>query len=161
MTQTVHAALDAFLADNGFTTESYDAPTVAIPMKLFTVHLPNTEGRKKVVRWHDLHHVTTGYGTDLVGEAEIGAWELRAGCTTLAAWVLNLMAAALGLLIAPIRTYRAFAGGKGQTTLYRLALDYDEALALPVKELRARMGLPAGGAAKLPAHLHTAAPQPR
>ena len=30
--------------------------------------------------WHDLHHVATGYGTGLIGEAEISAYELRAGC---------------------------------------------------------------------------------
>jgi hypothetical protein len=29
---------------------------------------------------HDLHHVATGFDTTLVGEAEIGAWELASGC---------------------------------------------------------------------------------
>lgn len=159
MPQTVRAALDAFLTKNGFTTDAYTAPTVEIPMRFFTVRLPNTDGRKKVVPWHDLHHVATGYGTDLVGEAEIGAWELRAGCTTVAAWVYNLMAVATGLFLAPVRVTRAFRDAKGQTTLYRLALGYDEALALPVEELRSRMGLPPAGAATRPARLHAAAAQ--
>ncbi len=154
---TVRAALEGFLSINGFTTESYDAPTVAIPLGAFTVHLPNTAGRKRAVRWHDLHHVATGYGTDLVGEAEIGAWELRAGCTTLAAWVLNGMAATLGLFIAPVRTVRAFLAARTMTTLYRLDLDYDAALAMPVSELRARMGVGPDGVATAPARLHAAA----
>ncbi len=159
MTQpTVRAALDSFLATNGFTTDAYEAPTVPIPLGPFTITLPNTAGRKELVRWHDLHHLTTGYGTDPAGEAEIGAWELRAGCTNLAGYVYNGMAVLLGLLIAPLRTYRAFVTARGATTLYRLGLVYEDALALPVDELRARMGIPRGGVAAVPAKLHSAAP---
>lgn len=97
------------------------------------------------MRLHDLHHVATGYRTDLVGEAEIGAWELRAGCTTLAAWLYNGMAVMLGLVLGPRRVWRAFRGAKGMRTLYRLGLPYDEVLALSLSELRARLGIPVGG----------------
>jgi hypothetical protein len=44
------------------------------------VLFPNTSGRRAALLPHDLHHVATGYGTTLVGEAEIGAWELASGC---------------------------------------------------------------------------------
>ncbi len=40
---------------------------------------PIDDGRVKPSSWipfNDLHHVATGYGTDVLGEAEIGAWEL-------------------------------------------------------------------------------------
>lgn len=154
---TVRDALDRYLDINGFTTDAYTAPTVEIPIGPLTIPLPNSKGRQEVVRWHDLHHVATGYGTDLTGEAEIGAWELRAGCTNAAAYVYNGMAVALGILIAPIRTLRAFGDARGATTLYRLSLGYDETLALDLAELRARMGLPAEGIAKT-ARLHSAAP---
>ena len=43
---------------------------------------PNTDSRKRAVPLHDLHHILTGYKTDWMGEAEIGAWELRAGCNS-------------------------------------------------------------------------------
>ena len=67
-----------------------------------TLKIPNTEGRRRAVRIHDLHHVVTGYQTDLRGEAEIGAWELASGCLRWpAATVLNLFALAIGLVIAP------------------------------------------------------------
>lgn len=156
---TVREALEAFLAENGFSTDAYDAPTVEIPLGPVTVTLPNTEGRKVLVRWHDLHHVATGYGTDMTGEAEIGAWEIRAGCTNLAGYVYNGMAVALGLLIAPIRTVRAFLRGEGTRTLYRVELRYEDALEMDIVELRARLGLPAEGVAAGPAKLHTAAPK--
>jgi hypothetical protein len=144
-TRSAAQALDDFLADNGFTTQSYDAPTVAIPIGPLTIPLPNTEGRKKVVRLHDLHHVATGYHTDLIGEAEIGAWELRAGCTTLAAWFYNGMAVALGLALGPRRVWRAFREARGHRTLYRLGRPYEQLLAMPLSELREALGIPAGG----------------
>ncbi|MFK7991631.1 MAG: hypothetical protein AB8I08_36780 [Sandaracinaceae bacterium] len=138
---TVRQALTDFLDDNGFTIDDYDAPTVAIPIGPLTVHLPNTAGRKKVVGWHDLHHVATGYGTDLVGEAEIGVFELRAGCPSMVGWVYNGMAVALGLVLAPRRVFAAFRAARGKRTLYGAGLDYADALALPLATLRARMGL--------------------
>jgi hypothetical protein len=158
MSPTVRMALDRFLTVNGFSTAAYEASTVAIPVGPLTITLPNSEGRKRLVRWHDLHHVATGYGTDLVGEAEIGAWELRAGCTNVAGYVYNGMAVLVGLCIAPLRTFRAFQRGRGATTLYRLGIDYGAALELPLAELRRRMGVPADGIAGHPARQHTAAP---
>jgi hypothetical protein len=143
---TVQQARDAFLARRGFTTESYDAPIVPIPIGPITIPLPSSEGRRALVRFHDLHHVLTGYDTDFVGEGEIGAWELRAGCTNLAGYVYNGMAVATGLLLAPHRVYRAWKRARGMTTLYRLAIDYGDALSLDLVELRARVGLPPKGA---------------
>lgn len=155
---TIAQARDRFLERNGFTMESYDAPTVEIPLGPVSAWLPNTAGRKAVVRWHDLHHVVTGYGTDMIGEAEIGAWELRAGCTTMAAYVLNSLAVLLGLVLAPRRILRAFSGARGARSLYRMDLDYDDALRLTVASLRSRAGVPRDGAAEGRAQLHTAAP---
>jgi hypothetical protein len=156
----VKDALARYFAINGFTTAAYTAPTVEIPIGPFTIPLPNTEGRKAVVKLHDLHHLATGYGTDLTGEAEIGAWELRAGCRSVAAYVYNGMAVAMGLLISPIRTTRAFLDARGSTTLYRLGLDYDAALELDLLELRRRMGVDREGmATRYPVRLHGAAPK--
>lgn len=156
----VKDALAQYFAINGFTTAAYTAPTVEIPIGPVTIPLPNTDGRKKVVKLHDLHHVATGYGTDLTGEAEIGAWELRAGCVGLAAYVYNGMAVAMGLLISPIRTTQAFRDARGSTTLYRLGLDYESALALDVAELRRRLSVKGEGmATRHPVGLHGAAPK--
>lgn len=155
----VREAFERYLAINGFTTASYTAPTVDIPIGPLTVALPNTKGRQALVRWHDLHHLVTGYGTDLVGEAEIGAWELRAGCYGVAAYVYNGMAVSMGLLIAPRRTLQAFRDAAGCTTLYRLELDYDETLSLSVEELRQKAGVPAAGMARHPVRLHARAPR--
>src|SRR2546426_2460170 len=69
-------------------------------------------------------HVATGYDTTLVGEAEIGAWELASGCRHYyAAWILNLGAVVTGLFLAPGRVVRAFQRGRRCTNLYHLGVD--------------------------------------
>lgn len=79
----------------------------------------NTDGRRKAVRIHDLHHVVTGYQTDLRGECEIAAWELASGCRRMpAAFILNLAALALGTVVAPVRCARAWARGRQTRNLY-------------------------------------------
>ena len=76
---SVRSALDAYLGENGFSRDEYDASVVKVTFWSITFPLPNPPSRQIAVRLHDLHHVVTGYGTDPVGEAEISAWELRRG----------------------------------------------------------------------------------
>jgi hypothetical protein len=95
----------------------------------------------RAVRFHDLHHVVTGYDTTWTGEAEIGAWEVASGCAHhYAAWVLNLQALAVGLLINPGAVFRAFLRGRHSRNLYREVLS-DSLLALTVGEMRRRLRL--------------------
>ena len=162
-TKSVRDARRDYFRRNGFSMEAYDEPTVAIPVGPITFRLPNTKGRKELVRFHDLHHIATGYGTDLVGEGEIGAWELAAGCTNLAGYVYNGLAMMTGLLLAPRRIASAFRHGRRGVTLYKLALseeELEEILERSVTSLRTRLGIPQGGAADRPGGRHSAAPKP-
>ncbi len=85
---------------------------------------PNTAPRVRAVRYHDLHHVLTAYDTDTIGEFEIAAWELGAGCKDFyAAWQLNLGGMVAGALVAPRRTFRAFLRGRRSRSLYGEELD--------------------------------------
>jgi hypothetical protein len=98
--------------------------------------VPNTQSRVRAVGYHDLHHVVTGYDTDTLGEFEISAWEIAAGCRGMAAaWVLNLGGLAAGAIAAPRRTYRAFMRGRRMDTLY--GRDLDTLLDRRVDEVRA------------------------
>jgi hypothetical protein len=126
---------------NGFGHDGgYGDAWVNIKLGPVPVSFPNTKERVRAVRYHDLHHVLTGYATDNVGEFEISAWEIGAGCKDFwVAWFLNLGGSAAGLLRAPRRTFRAFVRGRNSRTLYGLPLDelMDERLG----EVRQRMGL--------------------
>ena len=80
----------------------------------------------------------TGYGTDLRGEAEMGAWELGAGPGHWFVWLNNLGALALGVLC-PLRTARAFLRGLGARSLYRDDTEYEALLDMPIEQVRERL----------------------
>lgn len=103
--------------------------------------IPNTKGRKRAVRYHDLHHMLTGYSTTMGGECEIAAWELGSHCRDLwAAWVLNLGGLGLGVLYAPAKMKRAFVRGRHTHNLYDREFT-DELLGRQLGELRTELGL--------------------
>lgn len=103
---------------------------------------PNTAGRIRAVKVHDLHHIVTAYDTNLIGELEIGAWETGAGCKDFyAAWFLNLSGMGGGFLFAPVRTFRAFVRGRHSHSLY--GRDLDELLHLTVADIRRDTGVDA------------------
>ncbi len=104
---------------------------------------PNTRDRKRFVPFHDLHHVLTGYATDLAGEAEIGAWELASGClASRAATVLNLQVMGFVLPRHWGRVYRAFLRGRHSQNFYQAGRRCDDALLKrTIGEARRELGL--------------------
>lgn len=134
---TLRTALAGYFADNGFGADGgYDDAWVDFSLGPLPFPFPNTEGRKRAVRFHDLHHLITGYPTDTVGELTISAWEIGAGCGDFyAAWVINLSGLGLGALVAPSRVFRAFVRGRASRTFYGEA--YEAALEERVADARA------------------------
>ena len=127
--------LNKFPADGGYDDAWVDFKLGPIPFPF-----PNTSSRKRAVRVHDLHHIVTGYNTDLIGEFEISAWEIGAGCRDfIAAWQLNLGGMAGGLLFAPRRTFRAFVRGRHSESLY--GRDVETMLSETVATARMMMGV--------------------
>lgn len=137
----VGEARDLYFAANGFSIRDYEAPTFAIGILGLRLKLPNTRARKRAIPLHDLHHVLTGFGTDWIGEAEVGAWELRAGCNSFITYFLNGSGVIIGLFISPGRVWRALRAARGQRTLYRDPTPYERLLRMTVGELRARIGI--------------------
>lgn len=135
---SLRAARKLYFAVNKFGDNGgYDDAWVDFKLGPIPFPFPNTPARIRAVKVHDLHHILTGYDTDLTGEFEISAWELGAGCKDFyAAWVLNLGGMTGGLVSSPRRIIRAFARGLASRSLYGLPLD--ELLELPVGEARAR-----------------------
>jgi hypothetical protein len=117
-----------YFRDNGFGDDGgYSAKLVHVKVGPIPFSFPNTPQRIRAVRYHDLHHVLTGYRTDFVGEAQISAWEIASGCRDMvAAWILNLGAMAVGMLFDPRAVFRAFVRGRHTQNLY--GETFDEAL---------------------------------
>jgi hypothetical protein len=138
---TVREARAQYFAVNNFGWGGYDDKWVKVEYGWLRFYFPNTKGRVKVVKYHDLHHILTEYGTSLSGETEIGAWEVATGCTrSLAAWLLNLSALAWGLVINSKGVYKAFLRGRQSANLYHLPFN-DELLSLKVGDLRRQLNL--------------------
>ena len=129
--------LNGFGADGG-----YEERWIKVKVWRVPVWLPNTEGRRKAVRLHDLHHILTEYPTTWRGEAEISAWEVAGGGLRryYAGWVLDLMNIAQGLVVNPRGLYRAFLRGRQNVNLYGMEFN-DELLSHRVGEFRRRLGL--------------------
>ena len=140
--ETLREARKRYFERNRFGTNGgYDEARVKITLGPFQVSIPNTDGRKRAVRFHDLHHILTGYDTDLRGEAEIAAWELASGCADhYAAWVLNIGAMGIGVFINPGPTWQAFRRGRKSKNLYRATYD-DTLLDRAVADMRVELGL--------------------
>jgi len=138
-------AREQFFAANNFRVEDYSAPTYTVKILGVPLRFPNTKAHQWATPLHDLHHILTGYRPDWIGEAEIGAWELRAGCKTLVVYWLDLSGVVIGMLLSPRRVWRAFRAARGCRTLYRDPALCESLLQMTVGEARAALGIPAAG----------------
>ena len=145
--ERVEQARDAFLDENGFALADYDAPRTPASFLGIAFSVPNPPRHRWAIMRHDLHHVATGCGTDLASEAEVGAWECRAGLRPLGLYTgaIVLSIVLLGLLIAPRRTLRAWRASEGLSLFHLPEYTYAALLSLTVGELRELVGLPASG----------------
>jgi hypothetical protein len=160
-TLTVREGRDLYLAENGFTVEAYDAKWTDASFFGIPFRIPNTKAHSDGIKLHDLHHVATGYGTDLVGEGEISAWEFRRGVRALGFYVGGIVTAGFvaGLLLAPRRTLAAWRASRTDASLFHTARSYESLLAMTVGELRDELGVPRHGVAIAPRKLHSFAPK--
>ena len=138
---SVGEARDVYFQANGFSLAGYTDKWVKLKLGPIPIVFPNTQARRAAVKLHDLHHVATNYATTFIGEAEIGAWEIGAGCGRYyAAWFLNLSALGIGMWLSPRRVFRAFVRGRRSRSLYDRAFG-DDLLAQSVGELRSKLAL--------------------
>ena len=138
---TLREARALYFEINNFKDGGYGEAWVKMKAGPFPIWFPNTKARVRAVKYHDLHHVLTEYPTTWRGESEIGAWEVATGCAShYPAWLLNLEALAIGLVIHPRGVFRAFVRGRKSRNLYRLRFD-DELLAARVGDMREELSL--------------------
>ena len=158
---TVKRARDAYLEENGFTVESYDAPRTPASFLGIRFSVPNTPRHRWAIMLHDLHHVATGYGTDPRGEGELSAWECRRGLRPLGLYVglIVISGVLLGLITAPRRTLRAWQASTGGLSLFHETdHSYEELLCLKTGDLRRLLELPVSGLSDRRRGLHSLAP---
>ncbi len=141
-TSTMRAARDRYFSVNGFGANGgYDEKWANFELGPIPFPFPNSAARVRAIRYHDLHHILTDYDTNFVGEMEISAWEVAAGCNGYSvAWVLGLAGTATWW-IAPSRVFKAWVRGRRSASFYGLPLD--ALLDSTVADARVRMHVPA------------------
>lgn len=84
------------------------------------VPMPNIETRRRFLKQHDLHHLTTGYSVGRIGEGEVSAWELASGSMRVSPLlgIMNLIALSTGWFVARERMWAAFRRGLASRNLY-------------------------------------------
>src|SRR6187455_3191051 len=133
--------LAAFYASNHF-GNVVGARTLTVPVYTgcLLVPLPNIETRRRYLKYHDLHHLATGYSVGRIGEGEVSAWELGTGSAFVSPMlgVMNLIALSTGLVLEPRRMWRAFRRGCASRNLYPRAVraDIDRGKWIDVEGLR-------------------------
>jgi hypothetical protein len=154
------AGRDDYIGENGFSIAGYEETKSSLVVFGIDLIIPNPPRRRHIIKIHDLHHVLTGYGTDLPGEGEVSVWELSAGTRVVGPYVLALIviSAILGMFIAPGRMLRAWHASKGARPLWSSPMTYEQMLAMSVGELRTYAGMPPTGLATAPRRLHQRAP---
>ncbi len=141
--QRIKDALKVYFAKYHFKNGGYDEKYFRIKFGPLFIPFPNTSGRIAAVKFHDIHHVLTGYTALWKGETEIGAWELASGCGHFTiAWLLNFGSFGVGLLLFPGPVFRAFmAGRKTTTNLYHNYRYTELLLDKTVDTLRKELGI--------------------
>ena len=143
-------ALDLFMLENGYRRQDYDAPRTPARVCGISFSVPNSPLHRWSIMRHDLHHIATGYGTDLPGEAEMSAWEIRRGIKPVGKYVgcIVLSAFAVGFMVAPRRTMRArSAAGLGPNLFSMPDVTYDDLLQMSLGDFRERLLIPRDGLA--------------
>ena len=121
MTMTLQDELTAFYRRNGFGEIVGARPlTVRVYTGCMLVPLPDIETRRRFLKYHDLHHLVTGYSVGRIGEGEVSAWELGTGSAFVSPTlgVMNLIALSTGLVLEPKRMWQAFLRGCASKNLY-------------------------------------------
>jgi hypothetical protein len=118
---TLEDELSAFYKKCGFGEVIGARPcTVPVYTGCLLVPMPNIEARQRYLKYHDLHHLVTGYSVGRIGEGEVSAWELgtRSLFVSPALGMMNLIALSTGLVLKPKRMWRAFRRGRQSRNLY-------------------------------------------
>ncbi|MHA3891403.1 hypothetical protein [Acinetobacter sp. GXMZU3951] len=119
---SIDQALDLFYQHHGFAPilPEQEPCTVHVYNGCLLVPLPNIGVRHRYLKYHDLHHILTGYSVGRIGESEVSAWELGTGSmfNHPILGVMNLIALSTGFFLQPKRMWSAFQRGVWSRNLY-------------------------------------------
>ena len=141
---SLEAALKHFYDRHGFGNTLGARPkTVPVYTGCLLVPLPNIETRNRFLKYHDLHHLVTGYSVGRIGEGEVSSWELGTGSMRVSPILgfMNLIALSTGWVLAHERMWQAYSSGLQSRNLYtrRMRAAVEEGRWALIEDLRAEV----------------------
>lgn len=125
----IRDALQLYFNKYHFENGGYQDKYFRIKLGPFFIPIPNTKQRIDAVKFHDIHHLLTGYTAYWKGEVEIGAWEIASGCGKYwVAWLLNFGSVFIGLFLFPKALFIAFMKGRRVKSNLYYHYTYNEVL---------------------------------
>lgn len=121
VSMSLEQALREFYAHHGFgETPGRRPKTVPVYTGCMLVPLPNIETRNRYLKYHDLHHLVTGYSVGRIGEGQVSAWELGSGSmrTSPMLGFMNLVALSTGWVLDREKMWVAYERGLRSYNLY-------------------------------------------
>jgi hypothetical protein len=140
---SVAAHLERFYAVNGYGPHGGANRRVAyLHLSRLRVPFPNGRLRRAFLHVHDVNHLVTGFDTSWRGEARLAAWEVRTRSwgARVPLWLLVAAAVGWGLLLTPRGLLAGWRMGGRTRGVLSLELTRDELLAMPLRDLRSRLG---------------------
>ncbi|WP_461449442.1 hypothetical protein [Mucilaginibacter sp.] len=137
---TVKEALIGFYKFNSLNlAQDFESHCVRVYIGCILAPVPNINARKKYLKFHDLHHIMSGYGIDRIGESEISAWELGSrSCRKPLISIMNLFALSTGFILSPAKVIDAFHLGCRSKNLYYMSdgIAEEDIDALDISEMK-------------------------
>jgi hypothetical protein len=135
---TISHLLKDFYIKNNFPKDGGESKDFfELKFKLFTLRLPNSQFRKKVIHIHDIQHVLYNCDTTWKGEAFIAGWEISTKM-----WkhfpigIMSLWAMGFSLLNYPIEVYKGYKAGINNKGIIDLDIEKATLLNLTIPELK-------------------------
>ncbi|MCX6214204.1 hypothetical protein [Spirosoma sp.] len=138
----VEHALNDFYHQHGYGEEGgINKKWDMIKFGSIALPLPNLESRRKNIYLHDISHLVTGYDVSWLGESSVSSWEIATGGwgRLYFPWLLTLWAMAVGVMLYPGQSYRAFQAGLRMKNALISDLTKQEMYQLSLAELRVRL----------------------
>ena len=135
---TISQSLQAFYKQNDFPIDGGESKAYfELKFKLFTLKLPNSQFRKKVIYIHDIQHLLYNCDTTWKGEAFIAGWEIGTKMWKhIPIGFMSLWAMGFSLLNHPKKVLKGYKSGINSTGIIDLNIDKKVLLNLSLLELK-------------------------
>ncbi len=135
---TIYQSLQKFYTENNFSADGGENEAYFdLKFKFFTLKLPNSNFRKKVIYIHDIQHILYNQNTTWKGEAFIAGWEIGTNMWKhLPIGIMSLWAMGFSVLNHPKDVLKGYKTGINSIGIIDLNLQKEQLFNMPLANLK-------------------------